>query len=133
LLKVCYVPATSASLPRVSFFFSFLFLLLRPLTVQMKQTRWLKQSIFLDVYGWKCFYDWLAIMMRKRQQKRFIGSTLKHENGKIFFKKKISKFFSREVAQMAPGLNVGGENSWILFCLPPFDLKSNVLLLSLEI
>jgi hypothetical protein len=25
LLKVCYVPATSASLPRVSFFFSFLF------------------------------------------------------------------------------------------------------------
>jgi hypothetical protein len=25
LLKVCYVPAASASLPRVSFFFSFLF------------------------------------------------------------------------------------------------------------
>jgi len=25
LLKVCYVPATSAGLPRVSFFFSFLF------------------------------------------------------------------------------------------------------------
>ncbi len=25
LLKFCYVPATSASLPRVSFFFSFLF------------------------------------------------------------------------------------------------------------
>jgi len=25
LLKVCYVPATSASLPRLSFFFSFLF------------------------------------------------------------------------------------------------------------
>jgi hypothetical protein len=25
LLKVCYVPPTSASLPRVSFFFSFLF------------------------------------------------------------------------------------------------------------
>ncbi len=39
LLKVCYVPATSASLPRVTFFFSFLFLLLRPLTVLMKQTR----------------------------------------------------------------------------------------------
>ncbi len=39
LLKVCYVPATSASLPRVSFFFSFHFLLLRPLTVLMKQTR----------------------------------------------------------------------------------------------
>jgi hypothetical protein len=55
LLKVCYVPATSASLPRVSFFFSFLFLLLRPLTVLMKQTRQavraVKQSIFLDVYG----------------------------------------------------------------------------------
>jgi hypothetical protein len=39
LLKVCYVPATSASLPRVSFFFSLLFLLLQPLTVLMKQTR----------------------------------------------------------------------------------------------
>ncbi len=46
LLKVCYVPATSASLPRVRFFFSFLFLLLQPLTVLIKQTRWLKQSIF---------------------------------------------------------------------------------------
>ncbi len=54
LLKVCYVPATSAGLPRVSFFFSF-FLLLRPLTVLllMKQTRQVvcavKQSIFFDV------------------------------------------------------------------------------------
>jgi hypothetical protein len=38
LLKVSYVPATSASLARVSFFFSFLFLLLRPLTILMKQT-----------------------------------------------------------------------------------------------
>jgi hypothetical protein len=38
LLKVCYVPATRASLPRVSFFFSFLFLLLQPLTALMKQT-----------------------------------------------------------------------------------------------
>jgi len=48
------VPATSAGLPRVSFFFSFLYLLLQPLTVQMKQTRQavhaIKQSIFLDVY-----------------------------------------------------------------------------------
>ncbi len=56
LLKVCYVPATSASLPRVSFFFSFRFLLLQPLTVLMKQTRQavyaVKQSIFLDVYVW---------------------------------------------------------------------------------
>jgi hypothetical protein len=53
LLKVCYVPATSASLPRVTFFFSFLFffLLLRPLTVLMKQTGLLQQSIFLYVYG----------------------------------------------------------------------------------
>jgi len=55
LLKVCYVPATRASLPRVSFFFSFLFLLLQPLIVLMKQTRQavcaVKQSIFLDVYG----------------------------------------------------------------------------------
>jgi hypothetical protein len=54
LLKVCYVPAICAGLPRVSFFFSF-FLLLRPLTVLMKQTRQavcaIKQSIFLDVYG----------------------------------------------------------------------------------
>ncbi len=53
LLKVCYVPATSAGLPRVSFFFSFL--LLQPLTVIMKQARQavhaVKESIFLDVYG----------------------------------------------------------------------------------
>ncbi len=55
LLKVCYVPVTSAGLPMVSFFFSFLFfLLLQPLTVLMNQTRQavraVKQSIFLDVY-----------------------------------------------------------------------------------
>jgi hypothetical protein len=47
------VPATSAGLPRVRFFFSF-FLLLQPLTELMKQTRQavhaIKQSIFLDVY-----------------------------------------------------------------------------------
>jgi hypothetical protein len=53
LLKV-YVPTTSAALPWVSFFFSFLFLLLQPLTVLVKQTRQavraIKQSIFLDVY-----------------------------------------------------------------------------------
>jgi len=52
-LKVCYVAGTSAG-KRVSFFFSFLFLLLWPLTVLMKQTRQavcaIKQSIFLDVY-----------------------------------------------------------------------------------
>jgi hypothetical protein len=55
LLKVCFVPATSAILPRVSFFFSFLFLLQWPFTVLIKQTRQvvcaIKQSIFLDVYG----------------------------------------------------------------------------------
>ncbi len=49
------MPATSAGLPRVSFFSSRLFLLLRPLTVLMKQTRQavraINQSIFLDVYG----------------------------------------------------------------------------------
>ncbi len=40
LLKVCCVPATSAGLPRVSFFFSFLFFLLQwPFTVLIKQTR----------------------------------------------------------------------------------------------
>ncbi len=51
-LKVCYVPGTSAGIPRVSYFFSF-FLLLRPLTVLMKQTRQavctIEQSVFLDV------------------------------------------------------------------------------------
>jgi hypothetical protein len=57
LLMVSYVPATNAGLPRVSFFFSFLFfvLFLQPLTVLMKQTRQVvcavKQSIFLGVYG----------------------------------------------------------------------------------
>ncbi len=48
------MPATIAGLPRVSFFFSFL--LLQPLTLLMKQTRLavraVKQSIFLDVYGY---------------------------------------------------------------------------------
>ncbi len=51
LPKVCYVPATSAVL--IAFFSSFL---LRPLTVLIKQTRQLvhavKQSMYLDVYGW---------------------------------------------------------------------------------
>jgi hypothetical protein len=49
LRKVCYVPATSTVL--IAFFF-----LLQPLTVLMKQTRQpvcaIKQSIYLDVYGW---------------------------------------------------------------------------------
>jgi hypothetical protein len=51
LLKVCYVPATSASRPRVSFFFSFLFCFVAAaITVLMKQTsqvvRAVKQSIY---------------------------------------------------------------------------------------
>jgi hypothetical protein len=51
LLKVCYVPATRAGLPRLLFFF----FIMRLLTVLMKQTRQaghaIKQSIYLDVYG----------------------------------------------------------------------------------
>ena len=53
LLKVCYVPATSASLPRLLF-------LLRPLTVLMKQTRQavciLNQSILL-----RCLRTYLSL------------------------------------------------------------------------
>jgi hypothetical protein len=61
LLKVCYVPSTTAVL--IAFFSSFF--LLRPLTVLMKKTRQpvraIKQSIYLDVYGYnihirRCFY-----------------------------------------------------------------------------
>jgi hypothetical protein len=55
LLKVCYVPATSAGLNRLLFFL----FLLWPLTVLMKQTRQavcaIKQSIYLDVYGGHCY------------------------------------------------------------------------------
>ncbi len=44
------MPATSAGLPRVSYFFSFLFLLQWPFTVLIKQTwqavRTVKQSIY---------------------------------------------------------------------------------------
>ncbi len=53
LLKVCYMPATSASLPRVSFFYSFLFLLLRPLTVLMKQIR-CPQAVYILRSLWFC-------------------------------------------------------------------------------
>ncbi len=45
-LKFCYVPITSAAHNRLLFFFW-----LQPFTVLMKQTRAVKQSIFLDVYG----------------------------------------------------------------------------------
>jgi len=48
LLKFCYVPATSAAHNRLLFFL----FLLRPFTVLMKKTRAVKQSIFLDVYGY---------------------------------------------------------------------------------
>jgi len=51
LLKVCCVPATSAGLPRVSFFFSFLLLLQRPLTVLMKQTRQVVRAIKQSIYS----------------------------------------------------------------------------------
>ncbi len=76
LLKVCYVPATSAGLPRVSFFFSFLFFwLLGPLTVLMKQTRQaahaIKQSIFLDVYGFTT-----VLMLLANEVNRFLIFTI---------------------------------------------------------
>ncbi len=51
LLKVCYVPATSAGLPRVSFFFSFLFLLLPSLTVLMKLTRQAVHAVKQSIYS----------------------------------------------------------------------------------
>ncbi len=51
LLKVCCVPATSAGLPRISFFF---FLLQWPLAVLIKQTRQavcaVKQSIYSQMF-----------------------------------------------------------------------------------
>ncbi len=58
LLKVCYVPTASASIPRVSFFFYFIFLFLQPLTVLMKHNKVpFKQSIFLDVYDLGIFFQ----------------------------------------------------------------------------
>ncbi len=58
LLKVCCVPATSASLPRVSFFFSFLFLLQWPFTVLIKQGRQyvLLSSLYILRCLWFCLY-----------------------------------------------------------------------------
>ncbi len=59
LLKVCCVPATSAGLPRVSFFFSFLFLLQWPFTLLIKQTRQavcaVKQSIYSQMSMGVCY------------------------------------------------------------------------------
>jgi hypothetical protein len=49
LLKVCYVPATSAGLSRLSFFFYFL---LRPFTVPMKQTRQAVCAIWQSILLW---------------------------------------------------------------------------------
>jgi hypothetical protein len=51
LLKVCYVPATSASLPRVNFFFSFLFLVQWPFTVLIKQTRQAVRAVKQSLYS----------------------------------------------------------------------------------
>jgi hypothetical protein len=51
LLKVCYVPATSGGLPRVSFFFSFLCLLQWPFTLLIKQTRQAVRAIKQSIYS----------------------------------------------------------------------------------
>ncbi len=52
LLKVCYEPATSASLPRVSFFFSFLFFVAAAIdsTNEANEVP-LSNLLFLDVYA----------------------------------------------------------------------------------
>ncbi len=50
LLEVCCVPATSAFLPRVSFFFSFL--LQWPFTVLIKQTRQAVRAVKLSIFSW---------------------------------------------------------------------------------
>jgi hypothetical protein len=67
LLKICCVPATSAILPRVSFFFSFRFLLQWPFTVPIKQTRQavraIKQFIFIDVYGFNPTVESLKVVL----------------------------------------------------------------------
>ncbi len=64
LLKFCYVPATSAA--HNSLLFSFF--LLQPFTVLIKQTRQavcaIKQSIFLDVYGFFYLQEVSIIMMQ---------------------------------------------------------------------
>jgi hypothetical protein len=51
LLKICCVPAASAGLPSVSFFFSFLFLLQWPFTALMKQTRQALHAIKQSIYS----------------------------------------------------------------------------------
>ncbi len=65
LLKVCCVPATSASLPRVSFFFSFLFLLQWPFTVPIKQTRQavhaIKQWLYSEMSMVLCYILFISM------------------------------------------------------------------------
>jgi hypothetical protein len=66
LLKVCYVPTTSAGLPRL--LFSFLFM--QPLAVLIKQTRQavraIKQSIYLDVYDSSTFIKCLFVTWNQK-------------------------------------------------------------------
>ncbi len=89
LLKVCCVPATRASFPRVSFFFSFLFLLQQPFTELIKQTRqavymplsslyilrclWLVPKQFFTFFKACCYIsieDFLSFQNRHRRQNR---------------------------------------------------------------
>ncbi len=52
LLKVCYVPATSAGLPRVSFFFSFLFFVAATIDCTNDANKVPLSSLYsLDVYA----------------------------------------------------------------------------------
>jgi hypothetical protein len=68
LLKICYVPATSAAHNRLLF-------LLRPCTVLIKQTKQavcaIKQSIFLDVNGFN-FGIFFAENLRSLQELLFL-------------------------------------------------------------
>ncbi len=67
LLKVFCVPATSAGLPRVSFFFSFLFLLQWPFTVLIKQTRQPVRATKQSIYSQMSMGKQLNSMFVKRQ------------------------------------------------------------------
>jgi hypothetical protein len=51
LLKDCCVPTTSAGIPRVSFFFSFLSLLQHQFTVLMNQTRQAVRAVKQSIYS----------------------------------------------------------------------------------
>jgi hypothetical protein len=64
LLNVCYVPATSASLPRVNFFFSFLFLLQWTFTVLIKQTRQTVCVPLSSLYIIRCLCSYLYAFNR---------------------------------------------------------------------